>query len=420
LPSAITAAQKQIYYNQSEIKTDNSLFVKAQNQLNNSKIAWLNDRLCVHGSLAADGNQCGPGPVSDTLRNSYQELAANFPAVQANHASTVASLNTAIATLNNTITTDRNELRKQIQTGVQADLANTGLAAQSEALWELLRQNAFLWLWPVFFFIIDLTVALMKGILPESDFDLKRRRNRDHENMLESDIEKSSVWREVAEHTADCRARVAMARADDSAAREIAALQSQQAPSTSQPSRSTPQPAARRRLSLPRTGWLRKLALISLPGSLALTLAITLNASSTQGSGRSADVELSAVGGHSITLQGGEKLTIPIGAVTGNAPVTATYITGQAWPGNTPSSPEVKFATTGKLIGKPILSLHVPSSERPIALTGALHVAFESSDNEWTTYPATYDAEADAMVATLTHFSTWRFWTLTWATEITK
>ena len=120
----------------------------------------------MRGSLATDGELCGTGPVSDALRSSYQELNSNFPALQSADDKTVSSLDSGITNLNSTISADRNRLSAQIHAGIAADLANTGLAAQSEALWTLLKQDVLLWLWPVFFIVIDLAVALMKGVLP--------------------------------------------------------------------------------------------------------------------------------------------------------------------------------------------------------------------------------------------------------------
>jgi hypothetical protein len=164
-----------------------------------------------------------------------------------------------------------------------------------------------------------------------------------------------------------------------------------------------------------------KLAWAGAAVSAAATLAISLTATYEQSPSQPADLALTAVGGQSIRLHGGETLTVPIGAITGNAPATASYTASQVWPGNAPASPEVKFTTTGTIVGKPVLTLQVPASEHQIALTGALHLAFRSpASGDWTPYPAIFNAETDTMVATLAHFSTWRFWTSGWATDFPK
>jgi Domain of unknown function (DUF4407) len=398
---AIAAAQNQIAADQSQIKAANSSFASAQTELNNSKAAWLDDLICVSGTMAADGDQCGDGTAAKALRHTYQVLANNFPALQNAHNETVASLQTAITTLNTTITADTTKLNTEIQNGVQADLANTGLAAQSEALWTLLRQDVFLWLWPIFFIVIDLAVVLMKAILPESDFDLKRRRDREQDDALNHAVNTSSVWKqEVAPYVARRRADVIKAQAKAIADREIAAMQSRDRDIKAVRPQQQPSPRKRR----------HKLAWAGLSATAAATLVFTLTGSYEQVPNQP-PAGMSAVGGQSIELHGEEKLTIPVGAISGNAPVTATYTAAQSWPGNTPASDQVTFTTRGKILGRPVLSLHVPGSERQVALSGALHVAFLSpASDEWKAYPATFDPEADTMLAVLTHFSTWMWW----------
>lgn len=407
-PRAIASAQLQITGYQVELRVSNRSYGRAQGELDRSRAAWLRDRLCINGSgRAANGDWCGNGNVADPLRRAYETLNRSFPALQRAHSQTVASLDAAIAGLDHTIVADRNRLAAEIHEGIRADLANTGLAAQSEALWTLLRRDVFLWLWPAFFVVIDLAVALMKGILPESEFDRRRRRDRQRDDRIHQMADEALVWHRVADHVAGQLAAVTMARADAAAEREMAALRSAQ----------QPQPPVLQRAWSHR----KKLAwTASASASVAITLVLTFTTSLGAGSGQPVNLKVTASGGQSIDLRDGERLTIPVGAISGDAPVTATYTAAQTWPGNTPASDEVTFSTTGKITGSPVLSLRVPRSERPLALTGALHLAFRSPDTgEWTPYPAVFNAETNTMVALLTHFSTWRFWRWNWAGDLT-
>jgi hypothetical protein len=128
---------------------------------------------------------------------------------------------------------------------------------------------------------------------------------------------------------------------------------------------------------------------------------------------------LSARGGGSISLNEGEKLTIPVGAITGNAPVTATYTSAHSWAGNFPASDQVTFTSTGTIVGKPVLSLPVAADQATAAQDGALVVAYWSpSTSSWTSYPAMYDPGTGTMRAVLSHFSTWRFWTRAWGSDL--
>lgn len=234
-PPAIGAAQSQITADRNQIQATDSSLASAQAELDRSRKAWLNDQLCVRGSLATDGELCGTGPVSEALRSSYQELNSNFPALRSADGKTVSSLDSAITNLNSTISADRNRLSAQIHAGIAADLANTGLAAQSEALWTLLKQDVLLWLWPVFFIVIDLAVALMKGVLPESDFDRSRRRDHQQDDLLNDAVKNLPIDQQAVSDIADLRRNVVMARARAAAGRQIEAIQSRQMRSSSRP-----------------------------------------------------------------------------------------------------------------------------------------------------------------------------------------
>jgi hypothetical protein len=127
---------------------------------------------------------------------------------------------------------------------------------------------------------------------------------------------------------------------------------------------------------------------------------------------------LTAFPGQSINLDDGEKLTIPQGATSGNAAVTATYTSPDPWAGYSPASEQVTFSSTGTLVGRPVLSLPVTGSLAAAASEGALVVAYESNGG-WKPYPqVVYSPKNHTIEAALTHFSTWRFWTADWAANL--
>jgi Domain of unknown function (DUF4407) len=405
----IAADQMKVRNYQTQIGKDGTAIANAQNELNNLKSAWLNDLLCAHGGTAANGDACGRGPTSDRLKQAfitYQNVT--LPAVQATQDSDIRSARSEINTLNSEISQDEGKLSAQIQQGTAADLADTDLAAQSDALWTLLKRDKLVWLWPLFFIAIDLAVALMKGILPESDFDRTRRRDRELDDALHAMTKGSATWREVADHATRRKAEVAVARIDADADRKIAAIKSRATQGDRAGEQVAPAwrgPRLRRRLK-----WGTVTATILLIAALVIPNFAT---TSSTGSPNSAS------GGQSIRLNGGEKLTIPVGAITGNAPVTATYTAAHSWAGNSPASDEVTFTSTGTIAGKPMLSLPVAASQATAAQDGALVVAYWSpSTSTWTSYPTTYDPMTRTMRAVLAHFSTWRFWTRDWGSDL--
>lgn len=403
-PGVISADKTKIANAQSRITADRTAISNAQDHLKNLNQQWLNDQLCVGGQLAADGNACGTGPVTTQLKleiNNYQQYT--LPGIERADNADIQSADSEIAQLNQGATAAATNLSAQITDGTKADLADNDVAAQSEALVTLLKQNKLAWIWPIFFFTIDLAVALMKAILPESGFDRRRREARQRDDAISEQAATSGEWTRVAKHKALREADVMIARIDAEADREIADLRSGLA--------DAPSPAGTRKAwprMLPgRLAWATGSAVVA----VILTLALTTGSHGTQQPHAAA----AAAAAQTITLAKNEKLTVPAGAISGNAPVRAAYTTSAAWKGNTPASPEVTFTTTGQLVGKPVLSLNVTGALAKAAASGALHLAFRSSaPGGWTDYPVTYDAASHTVTASLTHFSTWQFWTWDW------
>lgn len=405
-PGVIAQDKGKVADAQARITKDRAEISSAEGHLNDLNQKWLNDQLCVHGNRAADGNLCRSGPVTDQLKqeiNSYQQ--STLPGIVNTANADIKAASSEIAVLNQEISSANGKLSTQIKEGTKADLSDNDLAAQSEALITLLKRNVLIWVWPIFFFTIDLAVALMKAILPESGFDRRRREARRRDDAISAEIVNSKEWTRVAEHKARREADVLIARIDAEAEREIEALK--RSGSTSEPD-----PTA---TGTARTWPRRRSRLVWTGGSATIAVLVTLSV--TVGLGWSPTAQSQADrAAQTITLKSGEQLTVPAGAISGNAPVKATYTASTAWTGNTAATPEVTFTTTGKLLGKPILSLKVSGSLKEAAAAGALHLAFRSSaPSGWTDYPVTYDAATHSMTARLDHFSSWEFWTWDWA-----
>ena len=406
-PTVISADKNKVANAQSRIASDNADIKNAQDHLASLNKQWLNDQICVSGQRAADGNACGSGPVTQQLKqeiNTYQH--STLPGIEQTDNADIKSADSEISQLNGEIGTANAKLSAQVTGGTKADLADTDLAAQANALVSLLKQDKLAWVWPIFFFIVDLAVALMKALLPESGFDRRRRDARKREDAISNKVTDSAEWDRVAEHKARREADVMIARIDADADREIAALRS--GPNDTRPSRTRVLPG--------RVAWAGGSAAVAVVLTLALTAGLHGNASSpvqAVAAARPAGEPAAAV--QTIALKGGEKLTVPAGAISGNAPVRAAYTTSAAWSGNAPASPEVTFTTTGRLVGKPVLSLEVSGALASAAASGALHLAFRSTaPGGWTDYPVTYNANNHTVTAALTHFSTWEFWTWDW------
>lgn len=256
-PAQIAAARDQIKIDNAKITAADHALTVARNELDKRKRDWLNDRLCVHGNRAANGDYCGRGDVANQLEASYRDYLANtWPAAQRLHDSAITKLNNDIATQATTVKTATARLNDAIQAGTRADIANTGLIAQSQALWSLLKHDWFAWLWVIFFIVIDLAVGFAKGVLPESDFDLRRRTERQQKLATAALSRNDPLWSEVARHLAKNDAAVMIARSDAERERKIATIQSGVGP----------QPRAR------RPAWLAA-AVVAAAGLVAVVLA---------------------------------------------------------------------------------------------------------------------------------------------------
>ena len=400
----------QIVSDEKQLTTENSNVLRLQGQFDN-------ETECLGNGRAPDGDFCRQGPIADQIKQTLltqQGLAAKTSAQ-------LKADQQAAGTLNATISADQDNLNNEIQNRTAADLNNTGLIAQSDALVTLLRQDVMAWIWPILFVAFDLTIVLMKAVFPESDFDRARRRERELDDLTHRTLLGSAEWEAAAATGRHRFAEVEIRRIDAKADRQIATIDARARARKEADERraATGSLTGRaRRWRLPRT----RPARLGAGVALLIALGVVLPNLSLGTSGHAAASQpMSATGGGSINLRDEEKLAIPVGAISGNARVTAAYTAPHAWQGNTPASREVTFNTEGKIVGKPVLTLQVPASQTVAASNGALVAAFWSSSTQsWTPYQQTsYDPRTHTLSAVLTHFSTWRFWTSSYTTELT-
>ncbi|MEV0133044.1 DUF4407 domain-containing protein [Dactylosporangium sp. NPDC050688] len=396
---AIDQATQRVDDDRKQITAENQTLSEAQQKLAQLQKAWSDDTVCVNGNRAANGDRCGPGPSSNALKaelDAYRTVT--LPAVVKNHDEQVAALTKDIELQSATITAATEQRNQEIKDGVAATLANVGLAAQTDALVELLRHDLFAWLWPAFFIVIDLAVALMKGVLPESDFDRARRTRRALASKVDDAIAASQTFKDLVDHAAAQQALVMKARIDHDVDRQLAALQQGAGRAN------TPPAAGRRR------------AVFAGLTVLVVALSLSMAASSGRGGSATAASGMQARGGQSITLRDGLTLHVPERAISGDAPVTARYRESRPWAGHIPRSATVELTTSGALTGRPQLRLTVPPGQEQAAQAGDLQLAFQSDDpSGWTQYPVSYDPATNTVVGELTHFSTWQFWEWDWA-----
>jgi hypothetical protein len=421
-PPIISGDQGVVSTDRSQLASDEKLFNSEHSSLLSLQGEFNNETECVNGDRAPDGDFCGVGQIADSISQSIATQKLQMSDTNTR----IASDQESIKLLDSTISADQAKLIAQIKSGIAADLNNTGLVAQSNALLTLMLHDAMAWLWPLIFVAFDLTIVLMKVTLPESNYDHARRRARELEDRVHATLSGSPEWEKVAGVGRQRLAEVATMRINADADRQIAAIDARtartrkSADSADGESATQPIPPAWRRWRLPRPARSIRWAAV---GAVLVIGAQVLLPHLPIGTDNKTSVSyrMSATAGGSISLQDGEKLTIPVGAISGNAIVTAAYTTPHSWAGNAPASSEVTFSTKGKIVGKPVLSLQVPAGEATAASDRTMLMAFWSpSTGSWTPYPhSSYNPATRTMSAVLTHFSTWRFWTSDFAADLT-
>jgi hypothetical protein len=413
-PGIIAADKAELHTQLDDYKSAQNSLAGTVTELNALQAKWTDEEECEPDGRAPDGDGCGDGPISHGLKETLDQYEASLPALRQEYKSQISTASAQISTLNNAIAADQAKSNAAIAARVAYDMGNTGLVAQSGALPWMLRRDPMALLWPPFFIALDLTVVFLKVSFPESEFDRSRRRAQEQEDLLYSALAGSEEWDEVVAQGRRRLAEVAKKRIDADADRQIAAIESRPVRSLRVVEQAgDPGPRPWRLPRLPRRGRRLRLGLVAAVALALFLLVPYLHA----GTGTPAPAAAVA---QSINLPKGETLMVPVGSVTQNAKVTAAYSRSLPYPGNTPASREVTFSTAGKIVGRPVLALSVPPSETAAASEGALHVAYWSAASDsWKDYPATYNPKTETMTATLTHLSTWSFWTWNWASDAT-
>ncbi|ACV78329.1 DUF4407 domain-containing protein [Nakamurella multipartita] len=381
-------------YNQQIAAADQTL-ADAQARLDDLKKQWSDDEICVNGDYAANGDRCTRGETAQTLLEAYENYRdIVFPPIQTNHDSVVKSL-TADRDSQNKILNDAIAAKAaEVASATQATSENTGLAAQTTALVTLLKEDPFVWIWPAFFIALDLVVALMKAILPESDFDRTRRVKRAL-NVKEDRALSQIVYTPEARDEA---ARIYSARLIQRAKYLVANSESDQ-----QSFRPRSNSGSRPRIAT---------------ASTLVVLAVVGVAVFRSASGHPDDrYPLMSTSGQNLTLATSMNLFVPPGAISDNATVVATVAPQVDWVNHQPISTPVTLDTAGQIIdGSDLnLSLQLSDEQAAAAEQGLLQLAYQSDDpDHWTEYPSTYDPQTKTVSASLEHFSTWQFWEWDW------
>ncbi|WP_158264245.1 DUF4407 domain-containing protein [Amycolatopsis sp. CA-126428] len=398
----ITQAQAQIAKDQQRLSSEDAALDGARKRLDQLKAAWENDAVCVNGNLAANGDRCGQGPEANILKQAYESYRDSaFPQAQTSHDDTVKAVQADIDAQNKILNDANTQRGEEVTAATDAARHNLGLQAQNVALLQLLRADWTAWLWPLFFLLIDIAVAFMKGVLPESAFDLKRRTQAPVKTMIDAALtspvppkDSSPQLTAVLERAAARQAEVAIAGIDSWADRQLAAR------------RNTAREWRRR----PRR---QRLRFAGATASLVvLAVVVSLIVSGSSGDNHAGPASSSD---QSMQLRDGMTLSVPRGSISGSTSVRASYPAPSPWQDHAPVSQPVELSTLGQVVGAPELSIPVPEQLQHAAAAGGLQLAFRSADpTGWTTYPADYDTHTHRLSGRLTHFSTWQFWTWDW------
>lgn len=257
----IKQATAQISNDEGQIRNDNNALVDAKNTLTQLQASWQSDAVCVNGNRAANGDQCGEGPQATRLDQAYESYRdQTLPQIEQTNDAGLKTLRADITTQNATLSTANAKLNKEIAAATAAARNDMGLQAQNDALFHLLSTDWSAWIWPVFFFLIDIAVAFMKAVLPESDYERRRRQQIGLKDAVVAALTNPTAptgasphLTEVLTHAAARQAEVTKAVIDLEANRQLAALR-QQATRATRHNPVTRAAGAMRALRLP---WIR-------------------------------------------------------------------------------------------------------------------------------------------------------------------
>jgi hypothetical protein len=232
--TAITGDQAALIQDDESLTAADRALAAAQDGVDAARTTWLADTIpCRPGSrFACNGDHAGSGAVSTPLKTAYQRaVKQTLPQAQQLHERTLKTLAADklarqhdISVKQAQIAAWNHQLDGQIKTAVAQTLADTGTQAQNVALRHILAHDGLAWIWPLFFLLIDLVIAMLKGILPESDYDRRRRRERVLDDAVHAELDSALAFAELREHAAARKAEVFKARVDTAADRDLERL----------------------------------------------------------------------------------------------------------------------------------------------------------------------------------------------------
>ncbi len=235
----INSSNTAIGSDNTKIKDANQTLDKAKQQEQNRRAAWEVDTVCVNGRKAANGDTCGNGPESSKLYTDWVTYRDHdLVTAQSVRDTAVGAAQTDITKKNAAIATATTTRDAEVAHAIKDVKDSMGLQAQNNALWNILRHDWMAWLWPAFFIIVDLVVALLKGLLGESEFDRRRRLNRKLRDQLAVALTDpvpagaSPEFAGLLAYAAERQVEVERARIDRATRRRTAALSKPQRPAS--------------------------------------------------------------------------------------------------------------------------------------------------------------------------------------------
>lgn len=422
----INDATKQINQDNDAIKSDESTVHGYEAELNTLYQNWQADAVCVDGNRAANGDICGPGPSTRVLEQAYDTYRdSTLPKARQPLDADAGKRHAEITQLRGTVKGAQRNLSVEIAHATADANNDRGLQAQNNALLHLLTTDWTAWIWPIFFILIDIAVAFVKAVLPESDYDRRRRLQAELKTKIDTVLTESGAGAEelkkLLQHAAVRQAEVAKEGIDHDARRRLDALRGQG------PAPSWHQRLGRLRDVLEQVHLPRRRRIVYAAGvvlTVLLVLAGVFSSSPSLGSsplpGSTATLPGSTPEGHTTVLRDGMTLIVPAAAVSDDDPVSPTYPDTNSWADHTAASPAVRLSTSGQVNGQPTLLFAVPAALRQQAAAGDLQAAYASNDpSGWTEAETSYNGADHIEAVSVPQLGTWRFWTWNWS-EVAK
>jgi hypothetical protein len=365
----------------------------------------------------------GRGPEEQRLKGVADDMKAIYDSALTAQNTTAATVATATTTLQNQIN-DRVADYRDDQEKAQ------GLAARSAEVWKMIGEDWSNLLWVLFFLLLDIAVVLQKTVLRASRVDLDERdKDASIRRRIDEEAQSEHPKRVIdASLKADADTKIdAINLERDLALAETAAIR-EQIPAmvaenlAARTAARNPQAGVPRRRARASSGSKRSSRARWAPAALLVVTALgatALLAGSSRDDAPSAGTDLVATamdGGISYGLQDDATVFVPDGAISGGAPVTASYPTDTPdWPGHMSLADTVALETEGSIADPVTITFPVPDDQVEQARAGLLDIAYYNEQTfGWEAVPTTFDPTTQTISAQTTHFSWWNPFSWDW------